>query len=473
MGIIRLSISKIRFNALETGISVWLFALGIGMMSLVILMERNIREQFSKNLAGIDLVAGAKGSPMQLLLSTVFHLDTPTGNIRVSEAEMITGNPLVEKTIPISLGDSYQGFRIVGTTPAYGDLYQASLAAGSWFDVPFEAVAGAEVAKRTGITSGDHIAGRHGFSDHGHLHDEDLYVITGVLQPTGTIIDRLILTSVETYQLIHSHPAHSEDHDSEHDHHGEVHPGHDPDIEKHDVDVGDDQAGHHHTHTEACDHDDEEHQWQILIEKLDAREDLSMEEMELYRKRSGQLQEKPSDPSGQITALLIFYRSPMAAIQLPRLINEQTRMQAASPALEMHRLFSLIGNGVNALRWLAWIIIIISAVNIFIHLSGTLHRELGEIALIRTLGASRIKVMMLLILQGIWIALAGWLAGWFLSRIIMPFLPGTSIMGDSLPVFALHDFWLLVYAIAAGILAAIVPAIKAYRSDIHHHLNKV
>lgn len=472
MGIIRLSISKIRSNTLETGISVGLFALGIGIMSLVMLTGWNIRQQFTRNLAGIDLVAGAKGSPLQLLLSTVFHLDTPTGNIQVSDAEMIAGNPLVEKTIPISLGDSYQGFRIVGTTPAYGDLYQASIAGGRWYETPFEAVAGSEAAKRTGISTGDQIAGRHGFSDHGHIHDEDLYTITGVLQPTGTIIDRLILTSIETYQLIHSQHTSSGAHTPEGDLNDDINPGYGVGTEQPGTVTRENHAGHDHTHSEECDHEEEEHQWKLLIEKLDAREDLTLEEMELYRSRSRQPEVRTADPSGQITALLIFYRSPLAAVQMPRLINEETRMQAASPAFEMHRLFSLIGNGMNALRWLAWIIIAISAVNIFIHLSGTLHRDLGEIALIRALGASRIKVLMLLILQGLWIAVAGWIAGWLLSRLIFPLLPGTNVIGNTLPMVTLDDIWLLAYAIAAGVLAAIIPAIKAYRSDIHHQLNK-
>lgn len=472
MGIIRLSISKIRFNALETGISIGLFALGIGIMSLVIHTERNIRQQFTKNLAGIDLVAGAKGSPLQLLLSTVFHLDNPTGNIQVSEADMIARNPLVERTIPISLGDSYQGFRIVGTTAAFGELYQASLATGRWFEVPFEAVAGAEAARRTGLITGDHIAGRHGFSEHGHMHDEDLYTITGVLQPTGTIIDRLILTPVETYQLIHSHPTLSEELIPGSNHHGDVHSLNGSGAENHEDGSDGDHSGHHHPHTDFVDQDDEELQWQRLIEKLDAREDLSVEEMELYRARSDGLEVKTSDPSMEITALLIFYRSPVAALQLPRLINEQTSMQAASPAFEMNRLFALIGGGVKALRWLAWIIIALSAANIFIHLSGVLHRELGEIALIRALGASRIKVLMLMILRSVWIALAGWFAGWLISRIVLPMLPENIVSGSSCPIITHHDIWLLVYALTAGILAALVPSIKAYRSDIHHQLNK-
>ncbi len=474
MGIFRLSIKKILANPLNAAVSIVLFAIGIGIISLVINAEKRVREQFLRNLAGIDLVVGAKGSPLQLILSSVFHMDAPTGNISLYEAEQIGRNPLVEKTIPIAMGDNYRGFRIVGTTPEYGSLYNATLLAGKWFGQPFEAVVGAEVARKTGLANGDNFTGQHGFTPHGHHHDEDIYTVSGVLNPTGTIIDMLILTTVDTYWLIHSNHSHPEE--DEHIHDSTDSSGH-----LHDEGVGHTEHGNadhndhaDHVHDENCDHDhdDEEAGWQELISKMDAREELTAEEMALYRSRSGQMASAQPYPGTQITALLVFYSTPRAAVQLPRMINDNTTMQAASPAFETHRLFSLAAAGISALRWLAWIIIVISGLNLFIHLSNTLNQGIHEIALIRSLGASRGKVMALLMLQGLWLSLAGWLAGIVLSKVIMALIPDPGgLQVGTIAAVTGHDLLLLAYAAAAGLLSSLIPAIRAYRSDVHYILN--
>jgi len=501
MGIFRLSIKEILANPLNSAVSVVLFAIGIGIISLVINAEKRVKEQILLNLAGIDLVVGAKGSPMQLILSSVFHMDAPTGNISLHEAEQIDRNPLVEKTIPIALGDNYRGFRIVGTTPEYGSLYNATLMTGRWFGQSFEAVAGAEVARKTGLTTGDNFTGQHGFTPHGHHHDEDIYTVSGVLNPTGTIIDMLILTTVDTYWLIHGSHYHADEddhihdstdssghlhdegdghtrhghadhlHDEHCDHEGHVHVEH-CDHEGHVHDENCDHEGHVHDEHGDHEHDDEEAGWQELIGKMDAREELTAEEMALYQSRSGQLSGAQPDPGTQITALLVFYSTPRAAVQLPRMINDNTSMQAASPAFETHRLFSIAGTGISALRWLAWIIIVISGLNLFIHLSNTLNQGIHEIALIRSLGASRLKVMALLMLQGLWLSLAGWLAGIIFSKVIMALLPGPGgLQVGTIAAATGHDLLLLAYAVAAGLLSSLIPALRAYRSDVHYILN--
>jgi putative ABC transport system permease protein len=543
MQILRLSLSKILYKPANALVSIILFAIGTGIISLVINGERNLKSQFSRNLAGIDLVVGAKGSPLQLILSSVFHIDNPTGNISLAEAEQISRNPMVEKTIPIAIGDNYQGFRIVGTTPEYASLYQTGLSAGSWFEKPYEAVIGADAAKRTGLITGDHFTGRHGFTPHGHHHDEDIYTVVGIMEKSGTVIDGLILTTVNTYWLIHAghhtdgkelhnqsglpieddllirqHSnrtqqeghVHSEecDHDHLQDHVHSEECDHDH-LQDH---VHSKACDHDHlagqVHNDCCDHsvrgdqiapktnsssghsilrsgttqsntfnpggeDDEEAAWEELIKKLDAREELSAEEMALYRSRSGQLQETSTDPWKQITALLVFYSTPRAAVQLPRMINDNTSMQAASPAFETHRLFTLAGTAVSFLRWLAWIIMIISGLNVFIHLTNTLNQNLHEVALIRALGASRLKVLLMMILQGVWLALTGGLAGILAGKLMLAWLPGIATMqGGTIYALNAGDLLLLVLAASAGIISALIPAIRAYRTDVHHILTR-
>lgn len=460
MGIFRLSLAKTFSQPLSPVITILLFSIGISIISLLVHAEKTIKEQFSRNLASIDLVVGAKGSPLQLILSTVFHLDAPTGNISLAEANMIGRNPMVEKTIPISLGDNYKGYRIVGTTPEYALLYNATLSTGDWFGNAFEAVIGYEVARNSGLSLGDHFTGRHGFTEHGHHHDEDVYTVKGILNPTGTVIDRLILTTIDTYWFIHgSHPYSDET--------GSVNNRTDSHQHGDDCNHQDD-----HIHDENCDHSHDEAEWQRLIEKMDAHEELTSEEMAMFRERSGLFGEVLKNPSEEITALLVFFNTPRAAIQLPRMINDNTNMQAASPAFETHRLFSLIGTAIIALQWLAWIIIAVSALNLLFHLMNTLNQSIREIALLRAIGTPRIKIMALLFLQGFWIAVAGWFLGIIVSKIIFYILIGGVTQLSVEPILLQsQDLLLLIFSVFAGFLASLWPAIRAYRSDIHYILN--
>jgi putative ABC transport system permease protein len=147
--ILKISLAKLLHKPFNSALSVILFAIGVALISLIIKAETFINNQYNNNLAGIDLVVGAKGSPLQLILSSVLHADAPTGNISLHEVEKIQHNPLVKRTIPISLGDSYKGFRIVGTNSDYLSLYSCRFYLGKEFAKPLDAVIGANVAEKT------------------------------------------------------------------------------------------------------------------------------------------------------------------------------------------------------------------------------------------------------------------------------------------------------------------------------------
>jgi putative ABC transport system permease protein len=155
---------------------------------------------------GIDLVVGAKGSPMQLVLAAVFHIDVPGGNIPLDEAKKLAAHRMVKQAIPMALGDSYKGHRIVGTTHDYPAHYGARLAQGGLWTKPMQAVLGSDTARMTGLGLGATFAGAHGMggdAGEGESHDEAPYEVVGVLAPTGTVIDRLVLTSVESVWVVH------------------------------------------------------------------------------------------------------------------------------------------------------------------------------------------------------------------------------------------------------------------------------
>ena len=203
MNAFSLALASIRSRPLNTGLCVAASAAGIALLCTVFLLSQAIDDGFTRNAEGIDIVAGAKGSPLQLVLSSVYHADVPNGNIEAAEADKVAHNPQVKQVIPLALGDSHKGWRIVGTTADYLALYKAAFADGQVWQQPFDAVAGA----LTGIKTGEQFPAVHGLSlDSDDVHHFHLYKIVGTLKPTGTVVDRLILTSVGSVQELHRHP---------------------------------------------------------------------------------------------------------------------------------------------------------------------------------------------------------------------------------------------------------------------------
>lgn len=203
MNVFSLSWRYLWARPLSTALNLVLLALGLGSMAFVILARDQADRAFERDLAGIDVVVGAKGSPMQLILSGVFHIDVPPGNIPLAEVNRLAKHPQVAQLIPLSLGDNLLGYRIVGTTPAYVAHYGAKVAQGALWAAPMQAVLGAQVARHTGLTLGQAFEGAHGLGTGGAVHDATPYVVTGVLAPCGCVLDRLILTATESVWQVH------------------------------------------------------------------------------------------------------------------------------------------------------------------------------------------------------------------------------------------------------------------------------
>ena len=188
---------------LAAGLNLLLLTLGLASITFVWLATTQMDRAFERDLAGIDAVVGAKGSAMQLILAGVFHIDVPTGNIPLAAVQELEKDPRVAKLIPISLGDSFRGFRIAGTSTAYVAHYGAQLAAGQLWREPMQAVVGSQVAKNTGLALGNTFYGSHGLGGGGHVHGDFPYVVTGVLAPCGCVLDRLVLTATESVWRVH------------------------------------------------------------------------------------------------------------------------------------------------------------------------------------------------------------------------------------------------------------------------------
>jgi putative ABC transport system permease protein len=391
-----LALKSLRHKPLSTAVNLILMAVGVAMMSFVLSASQQLEDKALRDAQGIDLVVGAKGSPLQLILSSVYHIDIPTGNIPLAAEAQLRKNRMVKKIIPLALGDSFKGFRIVGTSPDYIAHYNGALAQGKMFDAPMQAVLGAQAAARTGLTAGARFTGSHGLAGSGDSHADAPFTVVGILKPTGTVLDRLVLTPVESVWEVH-----------------EVEHGIDP---------------------------------------SDKEEKAAMDE------------------ERELTALLVQYASPLAAAMLPRVVNNQAELQAAQPAFESAKLFRMLGVGVDALRGVAAIMLLSAALSMFVALYNALEERKTDLAILRTLGAPPRKLLALLLAEGLLLALAGALLGWLAGHAALEVLGRLVSDEQNLSLtgwfVAPAEAWLAPVATAIGLAAALLPAMRAYRTDI-------
>lgn len=417
--IAKLAWKNIWFKPLNTILSIVLLTSSVAIITTLILVEKQFEEKFTKNIDGVDLVMGAQGSPLQLILSSVYHVDAPTGNISYDSAKVWMQHPFVEKAIPLAFGDNYRGFKILGTTADYLEKYETNITEGKIFEKNFEVVIGSEIAQKLNLKIGDEFFGSHGDAAEGHVHEEFAYKVVGIAAPTGKVVDNLILCTIPSVWQMHGDHNH-ESEESENPAHGEE----------------------GHVHVEGDDHDHDHHH------------DMTLDE-----------------PGMEITAVLLKFRNKMGIVTWPRIIAQNTKMQVASPALEVNRLFSLFGIGIQALQYLAYGIMLISGISIFIALYNTLKERKNEFALLRVNGAKRMQLMQLVLIESLLLCIVGFIFGTVLGRVSILWI-STSSEQDFKMSFNPYEFlWnkegvLFLLTIGVGIVAALIPAIKAYKLNI-------
>ena len=194
---------NLRAKPLQTALSLALLAFGVGMVSLMLLTEKQVNDAFERNIKDIDLVLGAKGSPLQLILANVYHIDAPTGNILLSEAQKVVRHPYIESGIPLAYGDNHEGYRIVGTEHSYAAHYGVEVAQGKLWEAPFEATLGSKVAQALELTLGDTFYSAHGLTDQTDIHKDKVFTVVGILEPSQSVVDQLILTPMQSIWDVH------------------------------------------------------------------------------------------------------------------------------------------------------------------------------------------------------------------------------------------------------------------------------
>jgi putative ABC transport system permease protein len=409
--ITKLAWKNIWFKPLNTVLSVILLTSSVAIITTLILVEKQFEEKFSSNIENVDLVLGAQGSPLQLILSSVYQVDTPPGNISYDSAKVWMNHPFVEKAIPLAFGDNYRGYKIIGTTTDYLAKYNAKVIDGVLFEKNFEVVVGSEIAQKLNLQVGEEFFGSHGDAEEGEVHENYAYKVVGIASKTGKVVDNLIICTIPTvWQMHHQHeenPAHGEE--------GHIH------------------VEGEHEHAEA---------------------DLTIDE-----------------PNMEITAVLLKIRNQMAKLTWQRVIPQNTKMQAVSPAFEVNRLFGLFGIGVTALQYLAYGIMLISGISIFIALYTTLKERESEFALLRVNGARRFQLLKIVMMESLLLCVVGFVFGSILGRVALSMLSNASEADFKMSFDPYTFLWqkegvLLVVTLLVGCIAALIPAIKAYNLNI-------
>jgi putative ABC transport system permease protein len=401
MSLLALTLAYIRARALNAVLNLILLALGIGMIVLLLLFSAQLEERLLRDARGFDLVIGAKGSPLQLILSSIYQIDFPTGNIPLTEVARWRQHPMVESAIPVAMGDNFSGFRILGTEHAYAGHYGAKLAAGRLWQAPFEATLGAAVAAASGLRPGDRFVGSHGLAGGGAAHAEHPYTVVGILAPTASVLDRLVLTPVESVWEVHG--LHGPEHDVQ----------------------------------------------------------------ENAQKGAGS--PEPVRPL-EVTALLVHFRSPLGAVEVPQLVNREPGLQAASPALETARLMSLVGVGIETLRGFGLLLIASAGLSVFIALWNAMQERRYDLAVMRTLGASRRVLFVQPLIEGLMLAGGGAILGLLVGHGVATMLGGLLRQAQDMGLTGLtwrpEELYVVLLSLGVGLLSALLPAIQAYRTDI-------
>ena len=411
MAILRLALRSVLNRRVTAGLTLFAVALSIAMLLGVEKVRREAREGFANTISGTDLIVGARSGAIQLLLYTVFRIGNATNNISWDSYRRIADFPRVRWTVPIMLGDSHRGFRVMGTSRGYFEQYRyartrslAFVAGGPFGDV-FDAVLGAEVAKRLGYALGDELIVSHGTGEVSLLeHDDKPFRVAGVLARTGTPVDRTVHVSIEGFTAMH-------------------------------VDW---QAG-------------------VPVRGLKITADEA---------RALVLTPKT------ITAFLVGLDSKIAIFGMQRRINEyrQEPLLAIIPGVALQELWDLMSVAENVLRVISAMVVATGLLGMLTVILSSLEARRREMAVLRSAGARPLHVFALFMSEAGLLALLGALAG--VGLLYAGLVIGQPIVarefGLHVPVAMLApaDWWILGAVVLAGFAAGSVPAFRAYRLSL-------
>ena len=412
-GLFLLVSKSIREHALSSWVTIGSIGLGCGLTMAIMVITSQAEKTFSQGDVGFDAVLGARGSALQLVLNTVFHLETSPGNIPWELYEQVAADPRIAQAIPYAVGDNYRGYRIVGTVPELfseveirDGVRHAFRPGGRVFGAEYqEAIVGSTVARETGLTVGSTLNPYHGLVfDESAKHDEE-YTVVGVLEPTNSPSDRVIWIPIEGIFRMGGHVLRG--------------------------------SGENF--------------------------------------RADGVEEIP-DEHKEVSAVLLSFADPMAGLSLDQLINKQGKVATLAWPIgaSLAEIFRKLGWIIRVLEMVSILVVVVAAGTILASITNTMRERRREFAILRALGARRRTVFSAILLESTTLAALGALVGFAVHAGIVT-LAASVVQAETGVVLRLAYFHPALIAVPIGVpvlgaLAGVIPARSAYRTDVATHL---
>ncbi|RDV26803.1 ABC transporter permease [Alteromonas aestuariivivens] len=417
--------------------------ISVSMLLSVELIRNQVKDSFTRTVSGVDLIAGAPTGQLNLLLSTVFRLGNPAGGISWQSVEVLLQNPNVKWAIPLSLGDTHEGIRVVGTTNdyfryfQYGNRQSLEWHKGQGFDQPFAAVLGADAAQRLGYTLGDTLFLSHGLASVSfHQHRSHPFVVSGILAKTGTPVDQAIYVTLQGLEQAHDAPV--------------------PSLSMRKP--SDSQA------KTAAEHDHEHH---------DDDGDRAHAEAEATG-----IEWEPEASPKQVTAVMLGLNNRVAALQLQHQINQYQpeALLAILPGVALAELWQLMGNFERLLLVISGLILVASLLGLVTMLLASMRERRQEIAILRTIGAGPGVILWLIQAEALLVSALGCMLAMLVVTLMMKL--GEDFLSQEYGLFVTASLFqtpvlsVVTIVMAATWLCSLIPALAAYRQALHSGLTQ-
>lgn len=435
MRIAALAVKSFRNRKFTAALAIASIALSVALLLAVETARHEARSSFTDTVSGTDLIVGARSGPVHLLLYSVFRIGNPIRNIEWSSYRDISRWPGVEWSVPLVMGDSHRSFPVLGTDNSFLDHYRyasnqrLALTRGQWFDHDDEAVLGAEVAARLGYRPGDELVVSHGAGEASFIHHDDKpFRVAGILERTGTPVDRAVIVDLAGFERMHEDWFGSGARNA--------HAAHDPLRQEYGSEASSREA-----------HDDEAHGGD------DHRE-----------------QAEPADR--QISAFLLGLESRAAALGLQRAINDYDGepLSAILPGVTLLELWELVGLVEKTLLLISAFVVVAGLSSMLIILMTSMHERRREMAILRSVGARPWQIVALILGEAGAITFAGIAVGAALMHVLLVF--GREWLAREFGLFVGLDWltpdrlYILLVIFCCGVLIGLIPGYRAYRYSL-------
>ena len=426
------SLKRRKTTAILTLLSI---TISISLLLCVDIIRSQVKTSFTRTVSGVDLIVGAPSGQLNLLLSSVFNIGTPTKGIEYKSIAALQSNKQVSWLIPLSLGDTHRGFRVVGTTNSffdhfkYGDMQSLEMAAGSAFTQPLSTVVGADIAKSLRYKVGDKIIISHGLGSVSfNNHDDHPFTISGIVKKTGTPVDKAVYVTLQGLEEAHTGSKHSPT-----------------------SMLGRKSADKANEHEHEHEHDE-------------------------HTKEHAAYNSEAFTPES-VSVVMLGLKHRVTALQLQYQINQskQEPLMAILPGMALAELWQIMGNVESLLLGLSGLIVICALIGLATMLLATMRERYQEIAVLRTIGAGPFTLLLLIQIEAMLLTIVsaalslGLVAG--LMSALKPWLSSTYGLFLSSPLFGQSSIIIILLILGCTYLVSLFPAVAAYRRGLHAGLN--